>query len=84
MHETRNASLTGVGTRRRDITGELRHVLDAAVPSVCSAAVALIAGDGEVIAAEASGELVRYADGMGTLLARRPPATRDSDRKSVV
>ncbi len=66
------------GVRTRDITGDLRHVLDGAVPGVCSAAVALIAVDGEIVAAEARGELVRYADGMGNLVARRPPATRDS------
>jgi CubicO group peptidase (beta-lactamase class C family) len=53
-------------------------VLAAAVPRVCPAAVALIAADGEVAASAVAGELVRYADGQGTLAADRPPARLDS------
>ncbi|MGP3960406.1 serine hydrolase domain-containing protein [Nonomuraea sp. 3N208] len=56
----------------------LRAILEGAVPRVCSAAVALIAVDGAVAAAAATGELVRYADAEGTLAPDRPPARRDS------
>ncbi|MEU4545822.1 serine hydrolase domain-containing protein [Nonomuraea dietziae] len=56
----------------------LADVLSAAVPSVVPAAVAVIAVDGEVVAAEAAGELVRYTDPDGTLAPVRPPARRDS------
>jgi CubicO group peptidase (beta-lactamase class C family) len=53
-------------------------ILADGVPRVCSAAVALIAVDGSVAAAAATGELVRYADARGTLAAERPPAGHDS------
>lgn len=56
----------------------LEAILAGAVPRVCAAAVALIAVDGAVVAAAATGELVRYADAGGTLAAERPPAHRDS------
>ncbi|WP_188186805.1 serine hydrolase domain-containing protein [Nonomuraea sp. SYSU D8015] len=56
----------------------LRAILSGAVPRVCAAAVALIAVDGAVAAAAATGELVRYANAAGTLAAERPPARRDS------
>ncbi|MGI5291797.1 serine hydrolase domain-containing protein [Nonomuraea polychroma] len=56
----------------------LGAILDDAVPRVCSAAVALIAVDGAVAAAAATGELVRYTDADGTLAADRPTARRDS------
>ncbi|MBN6055235.1 beta-lactamase family protein [Nonomuraea sp. RK-328] len=56
----------------------LKDVLAGAVPRVCPAAVALVAVDGEVAAAAVAGELVRYADGEGTLAGERPPASRDS------
>ncbi|GAA2295430.1 hypothetical protein GCM10010149_49650 [Nonomuraea roseoviolacea subsp. roseoviolacea] len=56
----------------------LKEVLAGAVPRVCSAAVALVAVDGEVAAAAVAGELVRYTDGEGTLAGERPPARRDS------
>lgn len=56
----------------------LDAVLAGAVPRVCSAAVALVAVDGEVAAAAVAGELVRYADAEGTLAGDRPPARRDS------
>ncbi|MEV6033306.1 serine hydrolase domain-containing protein [Nonomuraea sp. NPDC052116] len=60
------------------MTDRLGAVLAGAVPRVCPAAVALIAVDGSVAAAAATGELVRYADAEGTLVAERPPAGRDS------
>ncbi|MGW0199509.1 serine hydrolase domain-containing protein [Nonomuraea sp. NPDC003201] len=60
------------------MTDRLGAVLAGAVPRVCPAAVALIAVDGCVAAAAATGELVRYADAEGTLAAERPPAGRDS------
>ncbi|MEV4354869.1 serine hydrolase domain-containing protein [Nonomuraea sp. NPDC049625] len=60
------------------MTDRLGAVLAGAVPRVCAAAVALIAVDGSVAAAAATGELVRYADAEGTLAAERPPAGRDS------
>ncbi|GAA2389169.1 serine hydrolase domain-containing protein [Nonomuraea africana] len=56
----------------------LADILAAATPSVVPAAVAVIAVDGEVVAAEAAGELVRYSDPDGTLAPVRPPARRDS------
>lgn len=58
--------------------GRLAGVLVAAVPDVCSAAVALIAVGGTTVAAGAAGELVRYAGPAGTLVARRPPVRPDS------
>ncbi|MGV9375394.1 serine hydrolase domain-containing protein [Nonomuraea sp. NPDC003707] len=60
------------------MTDRLGAALAGAVPRVCAAAVALIAVDGSVAAAAATGELVRYADAEGTLAAERPPAGRDS------
>ncbi|MEV4016303.1 serine hydrolase domain-containing protein [Nonomuraea angiospora] len=60
------------------MTDRLGAVLAGAVPRVCAAAVALIAVDGSVAAAAATGELVRYADAEGTLAAERPPAGHDS------
>ncbi|MEO3867717.1 serine hydrolase domain-containing protein [Nonomuraea sp. B12E4] len=63
----------GTGTSDR-----LEAILADAVPRVCSAAVALIAVDGSLTAAAATGELVRYADATGTPAAERPPARRDS------
>ncbi|MFI7124517.1 serine hydrolase domain-containing protein [Nonomuraea sp. NPDC050153] len=60
------------------MTDRLGAVLAGAVPRVCSAAVALIAVDGSVAAAAATGELVRHADANGTLAAERPPAGLDS------
>jgi CubicO group peptidase (beta-lactamase class C family) len=66
------------GKRRAEPSGRLGTILADAVPRVCSAAVALIAVDGAVAAAAATGELVRYADAAGTLAAERPPARRDS------
>ncbi|MBB3732552.1 serine hydrolase domain-containing protein [Nonomuraea dietziae] len=56
----------------------LADVLSATVPTIVPAAVAVIAVDGEVVAAEAAGELVRYTDPDGTLAPVRPPARRDS------
>ncbi|NRQ33443.1 beta-lactamase family protein [Nonomuraea sp. NN258] len=60
------------------MSDRLEAVLADAVPRVCAAAVALIAVDGSVVAAAATGELVRYADAEGTPAADRPPARRDS------
>ncbi|MBB5780024.1 serine hydrolase domain-containing protein [Nonomuraea jabiensis] len=60
------------------MTDRLGAVLAGAVPRVCAAAVALVAVDGSVAAAAATGELVRYADAEGTLAAERPPAGHDS------
>ncbi|MEV0231414.1 serine hydrolase domain-containing protein [Nonomuraea sp. NPDC050786] len=56
----------------------LGAILADGVPRVCSAAVALIAVDGRLAAAAATGELVRYADAEGSLAPERPPARRDS------
>ncbi|MER6951039.1 serine hydrolase domain-containing protein [Nonomuraea sp. NPDC000554] len=56
----------------------LDAILADGVPRVCSAAVALIAVNGSVVAASATGELVRYADAEGTLAEDRPPVRRDS------
>ncbi|WP_433442492.1 serine hydrolase domain-containing protein [Nonomuraea sp. CA-141351] len=56
----------------------LGAILADGVPRVCSAAVALIAVDGRVAAAAATGELVRYADAEGNLASERPPAGQDS------
>ncbi|MFD8562238.1 serine hydrolase domain-containing protein [Streptosporangium canum] len=56
----------------------LAAILAAAVPAVCSAAVAVIAVDGTTVAAAARGELVRYAGAAETLLADRPAVRRDS------
>ncbi|MER5422599.1 serine hydrolase domain-containing protein [Streptosporangium roseum] len=56
----------------------LAAILAAAVPAVCSAAVAVIAVDGTTVAAAARGELVRYAGASGALLADRPAVRRDS------
>ncbi|MEU7989895.1 serine hydrolase domain-containing protein [Streptosporangium canum] len=56
----------------------LAAILAAAVPEVCSAAVAVIAVDGTTVAAAARGELVRYAGASETLLTDRPAARRDS------
>ncbi|MEU9834173.1 serine hydrolase domain-containing protein [Streptosporangium sp. NPDC048047] len=56
----------------------LDGILTAAVPDACSAAVAVIAVGGDVVAAAAAGELVRYADASGKLADDRPPARRDS------
>ncbi|MGI5488471.1 serine hydrolase domain-containing protein [Microtetraspora malaysiensis] len=56
----------------------LRGILEAAVPTACSAAVAVIAVDGAVVAAAAAGEAVRYSGATEALLDQRPPARRDS------
>ncbi|WP_062428569.1 serine hydrolase domain-containing protein [Herbidospora daliensis] len=56
----------------------LDRLLAAAVPSVASAAVALVAIDGEPAAVSAVGELIRYADATETLLGDRPPVAVDS------
>ncbi|WP_062349744.1 serine hydrolase domain-containing protein [Herbidospora yilanensis] len=56
----------------------LDRLLASAVPEVASAAVALVAVDGEPVAVAAEGELVRYADTAGTLALERPPAAADS------
>nr|WP_062341561.1 serine hydrolase domain-containing protein [Herbidospora sakaeratensis] len=56
----------------------LDRLLTSAVPGVASAAVALVAVDGEPVAVSAAGELVRYADAAETLLPDRPPASADS------
>ncbi|MEV7014008.1 serine hydrolase domain-containing protein [Streptosporangium sp. NPDC051022] len=61
-----------------DASDRLRGVLAAAVPAVCSAAVALVAVGGRTVAAGAVGELVRYADPAETLLDDRPAVRRDS------
>jgi CubicO group peptidase (beta-lactamase class C family) len=56
----------------------LGEILEAAVPRVCSAAVAVVAVEGTVVAAAAVGELVRYAGAAEVLLAVRPAVRRDS------
>ncbi|GAA3206550.1 serine hydrolase domain-containing protein [Nonomuraea helvata] len=56
----------------------LGAILADGVPRVCSAAVALIAVDGRLAAAAATGELVRYADAEENLAPERPPAQHDS------
>lgn len=56
----------------------LDRLLAAAVPGVASAAVALIAVDGDQVAAASAGELVRYADPAETLALERPPVFFDS------
>ncbi|WP_440070816.1 serine hydrolase domain-containing protein [Streptosporangium sp. OZ121] len=56
----------------------LAGILGAAVPRVCSAAVAAIAVGGVTVAAAAAGEAVRYASASGELAADRPRALRDS------
>ncbi|WP_433236986.1 serine hydrolase domain-containing protein [Streptosporangium sp. CA-135522] len=56
----------------------LAGILAAAVPRVCSAAVAVIAVGGATAAAAVGGELVRYAGASHELLPDRPPARRDS------
>ncbi|MGV9777174.1 serine hydrolase domain-containing protein [Streptosporangium sp. NPDC003464] len=61
-----------------DGSAALAAILAAAVPDVCSAAVAVIAVDGATAAAAAQGELVRYAGASGDLLADRPAVRRDS------
>ncbi|WP_336205059.1 serine hydrolase domain-containing protein [Nonomuraea sp. LPB2021202275-12-8] len=60
------------------MSDRLDAILAGAVPRVCSAAVALVAVDGAVVAASATGELVRYTDTDFTLAGDRPPARRDS------
>lgn len=56
----------------------LEPILAAAVPSVASAAVALIAVDGVVVASAAAGELVRFATADFELAAVRPAVRADS------
>ncbi|GIH93343.1 serine hydrolase domain-containing protein [Planobispora siamensis] len=56
----------------------LERVLAGAVPQVCSAAVAVIAVGGRVVAAAATGEAVRYAGVSEELVPGPPPARRDS------
>ncbi|MEU6998931.1 serine hydrolase domain-containing protein [Nonomuraea sp. NPDC046570] len=60
------------------MSGRLDEILAAAVPAVCSAAVAVIAVDGAVAASGVAGELERYADAGERLLGERPAARRDS------
>ncbi|WP_326640258.1 beta-lactamase family protein [Streptosporangium sp. NBC_01755] len=62
---------------RREGAG-LAGILGAAVPRVCSAAVAAIAVGGVTVAAAAVGENVRYSSASEQLAADRPPARRDS------
>ncbi|GAA2874701.1 hypothetical protein GCM10010517_35440 [Streptosporangium fragile] len=56
----------------------LAGILAAAVPRVCSAAVAVISAGGTTVAAAAVGEAVRYAAAPEEPAEDRPPATRDS------
>ncbi|GLX93917.1 serine hydrolase domain-containing protein [Herbidospora sp. NBRC 101105] len=56
----------------------LDRLLASAVPEVASAAVAVVAVDGEPVAVAAEGELVRYADTARTLASERPPVAADS------
>nr|WP_184945822.1 serine hydrolase domain-containing protein [Planomonospora venezuelensis] len=56
----------------------MERVLAAAVPGVCSAAVAAVAVGGEAVAAAVAGEAVRYAGASEELLPERPPARHDS------
>lgn len=56
----------------------LEDVLRDAVPRVASAAVAMIALDGQTVAASAVGEAVRYADASERVLEDRPPVTLGS------
>ncbi|MEV6862979.1 serine hydrolase domain-containing protein [Streptosporangium subroseum] len=56
----------------------LGGILAAAVPRVCSAAVAVIAVDGTTVAAAVVGETVRYAAVSEELADDRPPVRRDS------
>ncbi|MEV4112470.1 serine hydrolase domain-containing protein [Nonomuraea sp. NPDC049695] len=68
-----------MGDRLGDrLPDRLGSILADGVPRVCSAAVALIAVDGRLAAAAATGELVRYTDAEGSLAPERPPARRDS------
>ncbi|QYC41083.1 Esterase EstB [Nonomuraea coxensis DSM 45129] len=60
------------------MTDGLAAILAGAVPTVCPAAVAMIAVDGDVAATAATGELVRYAGADGTPAKERPPARHDS------
>jgi CubicO group peptidase (beta-lactamase class C family) len=60
------------------VPDRLGRILAGGVPDTASAAVALIAVDGEVVAAAAAGELVRYADLDFALAAERPPTDRAS------
>ncbi|MFG1966573.1 serine hydrolase domain-containing protein [Nonomuraea sp. NPDC049028] len=60
------------------MSDRLDAILADGVPRVCSAAVAVISVDGSVAASAVAGELVRYADLEGTLMADRPAAARDS------
>lgn len=60
------------------MSDRLESVLAQAVPQVATAAVALIAAEGSVVASAAVGELVRYTDADFTVAARRPRAARDS------
>lgn len=60
------------------MSDRLDAILADGVPRVASAAVALIAVDGAVVAASFAGELERYTDLAFTLAADRPPARRDS------
>jgi CubicO group peptidase (beta-lactamase class C family) len=67
------------GRREDPLWGDrLGAILAGGVPRVCSAAVAMIAVDGSVVASAAVGELVRYVDAEATLAAERPPADLDS------
>ncbi|MFF5205657.1 serine hydrolase domain-containing protein [Streptosporangium sp. NPDC000396] len=56
----------------------LGDVLAAAVPGVCSAAVAVVAVDGTMVAAATAGELERYSGASEALLADRPAVGEDS------
>ncbi|MBF8189183.1 beta-lactamase family protein [Nonomuraea sp. K274] len=60
------------------MSDRLDAILADGVPRVCSAAVAMVAAEGVVVAEAAAGELVRCADAAGTLAAVRPPVRRDS------
>ncbi|WP_245651556.1 serine hydrolase domain-containing protein [Streptosporangium amethystogenes] len=61
-----------------DEGGGLAEILGAAVPRVCSAAVAAIAVGGVTVAAAAVGETVRYSSASEELATDRPPARHDS------
>jgi CubicO group peptidase (beta-lactamase class C family) len=60
------------------VPDRLGEILDAAVPGVCSAAVALVAVAGTTVAAAAAGEIDRYTGIREELLPDRPAAGRDA------
>ncbi|MCG5218508.1 serine hydrolase domain-containing protein [Streptosporangium sp. KLBMP 9127] len=60
------------------MSDRLKVILEAAVPAVCSAAVAVVAVEGTTVATVAAGELERYSGQAAELLPERPPARHDS------